>query len=69
MWSSDEGVVDVWRKARIEGVRILEAMVEERKDGRVETWLQYRLLGKGRIENGCVRKECGKSVWIMIQMS
>ena len=49
-------------------VRILEAMVEERKDGRVESWLQSRLLGKGKgiIENGCgemsverVWKECG----------
>ena len=34
MWRRGESVVDVWRKARIEGVRILEAMVEEgRREG------------------------------------
>lgn len=37
VWSGIEGVVDVWRKARIEGVRSLEAMVEERREGRVES--------------------------------
>ena len=46
--------MDVWRKARIEGVRILEAMVEE---GRTEGWslgcMQSRFLGKGVGENGC----------------
>ena len=36
VWSRGDIVVDGWRKARIEGVRILEAMVEERKDGRME---------------------------------
>ena len=44
--------MDVWRKARIEGVRILEAMVEE---GRTERWslgCNFGFFGKGVGENG-----------------
>ena len=61
VWSRDEGIVGVWRKARIEGVRILEAIGFE--EGRTEGWSLgcnvWRLLGKGcGGEYGC-GKECG----------
>ena len=68
VWSGIEGVVDVWRKARIEGVRSLEAMVEERRDGRVDSWLQSRLLGKGEVENGCGERSVGMSVGVWFRL-
>ena len=44
MWSRGEGVGDVWRKARIDGLRSLGAIVEGRreggKEGRVESFVE-----------------------------
>ena len=61
VWSRGEGVVDVWRKARIEGVRILEAMVWRKGGwrGGVLVAMYGGYVGKGVAENMSVEKSVG----------